>query len=196
MGPSCGHIIRAASLVGWILSGVNSSGFIQWPGGPAGYPSNPPDRIHFWKEEAIVGNQYMTVQLDQNGSIYDIYYPSVGFRRGAGTANEGYHGPEEFIGGPFGCGSDPARNEANGQMNVIAGMGGIGDGGTGIYWLKNANGTDYNNISQAYETDNNVVVTSNRLTIVGHRVQVAQYDFCPATTALPVVTDGTRTNYG
>src|ERR1043166_4454370 len=200
MGPSCGHIIRASVLAGWMLSGVNSSGFIQWPGGPAGYPSNPPDRIHFWKEEAIVGNQYMTVQLDQNGSIYDIYYPSVGFRRGSGTANEGYHGPEEFIGGPFGCGSDPNRNEANGQMNVIAGMAGIGilGGGTNsIYWLKNSNGTDYVTIGQQYVTDNNVVYTTNKLNITGSNIKVEQYDFCPATNAIPpVATDGVRTNYG
>src|SRR5919198_5713922 len=117
-----------------VLLAQSSFAIIAWPGGgTAGYPSDPPDRIHHFEEEAIVGNQYMTVQVDLNGTVYDIYYPSAGFRNGAGTANEGYHGPEEFIGGPFGCGNAAARNEANGQMNVIAGMGGIGDGGTGIY---------------------------------------------------------------
>ena len=51
MGRFYGHILKTSVLAGWILSGANTSGFIQWPGGPAGYPSNPPDRIHFWKEE-------------------------------------------------------------------------------------------------------------------------------------------------
>jgi len=172
---------------------------LQWPGYNAGYPSDPAGNIYHWKEEAVIGNQYMTVQLDQNGSLYDIYYPSVGLRNGSGTANEGYHGPEEFIGGPFGCGSDPSRNEANGQMNVIAGMGGIaipGGGTNAIYWLKNTNGTDYASVSQAYETDNNVVITSNMLVAAGNNIQIAQYDFCPSTNALPIVTDGTRTNFG
>jgi hypothetical protein len=114
------------------LDGNNGSNFtytvtssaILWPG--VGYPSDPASNIHHWKEEAIVGNGYITVQLDQNGSLYDIYYPSVGDRHGVSTANEGYRGPEEFPS----CGG--LDQEANGQMNVIAGMGGIGipTGGT------------------------------------------------------------------
>ncbi len=185
----------------WDTNGGSNYSFaiaaIQWPGGAAaGYPSDPANKIHHWKEEAIVGNQYMTVQLDMNGSLYDIYYPSAGFRNGSGTANEGYKGPEEFIGGPYGCSTDL---QANGQMNVINGMGGIAlvAGSTNsIYWLKNQNGTDYVNVSQAYVTDNNTVITSNRLNIAGNNIQVVQFDFCPTPNALPVVTDGVRTNYG
>ncbi|HXI83336.1 MAG TPA: hypothetical protein VNL17_04505 [Verrucomicrobiae bacterium] len=164
---------------------------ILWPG--VGYPSDPASNIHHWKEEAIVGNQYMTVQLDQNGSLYDIYYPSVGNRHGVSTANEGYRGPEEFPS----CGG--LDQEANGQMNVIAGMGGIGipvAGTNNIYWLQNANGSDYVNIGQRYETDNNVVYTTNLFTAGGKNILVEQYDFCPTTNALPVITDGVRTNYG
>jgi GH15 family glucan-1,4-alpha-glucosidase len=170
---------------------VSSAPAILWPG--VGYPSDPASNIHHWKEEAIVGNQYMTVQLDQNGSLYDIYYPSVGDRHGVSTSNEGYRGPEEFPS----CGG--LDQEANGQMNVIAGMGGIGiplAGTNNIFWLQNANGSDYVNIGQRYETDNNVVYTTNLLTAGGNNILVEQYDFCPSTNALPSITDGTRTNYG
>ncbi len=181
------------------LDGNNGSNYtytvasfaILWPG--VGYPSDPAGNIHHWKEEAIVGNGYITAQLDQNGSLYDIYYPSVGDRHGVSTSNEGYRGPEEFPS----CGG--LDQEANGQMNVIAGMGGIGipvAGTNNIYWLQNSNGSDYVNIGQRYETDNNVVYTTNLFTAGGKNILVEQYDFCPTTNALPTITDGTRTNYG
>ncbi len=191
-------IVKATALVAFVLGGVNSFAFIEWPGAPSpdGYPSDPASRIQHWKEEAIVGNQYMTVQLDANGTIYDIYYPSVGFRNGSGTANEGYKGPEEFIGGPFGC---PTDLQANGQMNVIAGMGGIQVSNT-IYWMKNATPPGvaaYDSFSQGYVTDNNVLVTSNRLNVSGNTMRIVQYDFCPTTNTISAVaTGGGRTNYG
>ena len=168
---------------------------MPWPGGDgAGYPSDPASRIHHWKEEAVVGNNFMTVQIDQNGALYDIYFPSAGDRHGISPANEGYRGPEEFPS----CGSLDA--EANGQMNVIAGMGGIGaqEGPTNsIYWLQNESGTAYVNVGQQWVSDwANVVSTTNKLTANSNNIQVKQYDFCPSTNALPVVTDGTRTNYG
>ena len=172
------------------VSGGGGSGPIPWPGGgAAGYPSDPASRIHHWKEEAVVGNGYMTVMLDQNGSLYDIYYPSAGNRHGASTANEGYRGPEDF---PSCWWLD---NQANGQMNVIAGMGGIGIGGN-IYWMKNSSGTDYTGHTQRYVADNNVVYTSYTLNATGNRIKIDQYDFVPATTALPTVSNGTRSNYG
>ncbi len=170
---------------------VSSAPAIMWPG--VGYPSDPASNIHHWKEEEIVGNQYMTVQLDENGSLYDIYYPSVGDRHGVSTSNEGYRGPEEFPSCPS------LDQEANGQMNVIAGMGGIGipqAGTNSIFWLQNSNGSDYVNVGQRYETDNNIVYTTNLLTAGGNNILVEQYDFCPSTNALPSITDGTRTNYG
>ena len=71
-------------------------------------------------EEAVVGNGFMTVMLDQNGSLYDIYFPSVGIRSGNDTANEGYRGPQNWPACPS------LDDEANGQMNLIAAMGGIG----------------------------------------------------------------------
>lgn len=162
---------------------------LPWPGGAtAGYPSDPASRIHHWKEEAVVGNGYLTVMLDQNGTLYDIYYPSAGNRQGVSTANEGYRGPEEFP-------SCPLDRQANGQMNVIAGMGGLGIGGS-IYWLKNQSGADYADVTQSYVPDNNVVFTTQRLTAPGNNIRVEQYDFCPVPTVLPVVAAGGRTNYG
>jgi hypothetical protein len=162
---------------------------LPWPGGTtSGYPSHPPERIHHWKEEAVIGNGYMTAMLDQNGTLYDLYYPSAGNRQGVSTANEGYRGPEEF---PFCTALTPA---ANGQMNVLAGMGGLGLGGS-IYWLKNAGG-EYTDIQQSYVKDNNVVRTLQRLTAPGNSIQVVQYDFCPVPAALPVVSGSGRTNYG
>ena len=181
------------------LDGNNGSNFtytvtsaaILWPG--VGYPSDPASNIHHWKEEAIIGNGYITAQLDQNGALYDIYYPSVGDRHGVSTSSEGYRGPEEFPN----CGG--LDQEANGQMNVIAGMGGIGipTGGTNnIYWLQNSAGVDYGNVGQRYVPDNNVVYTTNHFTAGGNNILVEQYDFCPSTNALPTITDGIRTNYG
>lgn len=180
--------------------GINyaySVGPIPWPG--FGYPSDPPDNIHHWKEEAIVGNGHMTVMLDQNGTLYDIYFPTAGQRTGGGTANEGYRGPQEW---PPGCTQN--GKEANGQMNLIAAMGGIAipSGGTNnIYWLKNTAGTDYTEIGQRWVSDDtDVVVTSNRLNVAGHNIKVQQYDFAPSEDAIPVNaiagarSDGTRTN--
>jgi GH15 family glucan-1,4-alpha-glucosidase len=172
---------------------------IPWPG--FGYPSDPATNIHHWKEEAIIGNGYINAMLDQNGALYDLYYPSVGIRHGVDTSNEGYRGPEAW---PE---ADPPTvpctnldQEANGQMNMIAGMGGIAigaDGTNNIYWLQNTNGTDYGNVGQQWDSDSvNVVLTSNQLVTAGNNIQIQQYDFCPSTNALPIVTDNTRTNYG
>lgn len=195
-------MMRRETLVSFVvfsLIAVTARAAIPWPGtpNPQGYPSDPASRIHHWKEEAIIGNQFISVMLDQNGTVYDIYYPSTGFRNGSGTANEGYKGPEEFIGGPFGCSTDL---QANGQMNVIAAMGGIDVAGN-IYWMKNHGSgpgpVGYDNISQAYLKDNNVVLTSNRLNVANNQFQVVQYDFCPSTNAIPpVAVGGGRTNYG
>ncbi len=167
--------------------GGGGSGSMLWPG--VGYASDPASNIHHWKEEAVFGNGYMNVMIDQNGSLYDIYYPSVGARHSVSTSNEGYRGPMEF---PYCPGLD---QEANGQMNMIAGQGGIGVTGT-VYWLQNSDGTDYTGVSQNYVTDNNSVYSVSTLNISGYHIKVEQYDFCPAPSALPVITDGTRTNYG
>lgn len=168
------------------------SSVLAWPG--AGYPSYPDENIHHFKEEAVVGNGYMTVMLDLNGTLYDIYFPSTGDRHGVSTANEGYRGPEEF---PNCSGLD---QQANGQMNVIAGMGGIKTGGN-IYWLKNTDGTAYTDVGQRWVSDNvNVVYSTNRFVAAGKNIKVEQYDFAPTTDVLPVISNcpGSlcRTNYG
>jgi hypothetical protein len=172
---------------------------VPWPGGAtAGYASDPASRIHHFEEQPVIGNGYILCMLDLNGSLYDIYFPSVGNRHGVSTANEGYRGPEEFPN----CGALDA--EANGQMNVINAMGGIGlvVGGTNeIHWLKNQVGTDYTSIGQKWVSDDvNVVLTTNQLNISGNNILVQQYDFVPSTDALPVITDcpadQCRTNYG
>jgi GH15 family glucan-1,4-alpha-glucosidase len=169
---------------------VYTSANIQWPG--FGYPSDPAGNIHHWKEEAVVGNGFMSVMLDQNGSLYDVYFPSVGVRSGSDTANEGYRGPQNWPN----CPSLDA--EANGQMNLIAAMGGMAvptSGSNSMYWLQDTDGTDYTDIGQQWDSDNTMVVyTSNRLNVAGSNIKVQQYDFVPPDTALPVITDGTRTN--
>ncbi len=179
-------------------AGSNYSYFsytMPWPGGAAaGYPSDPASNIHHWKEEAVVGNGFINVMLDQNGCLYDIYYPSVGDRHGVSTSNEGYRGPEQFPNCPS------LDNEAMGQMNAIAGMCGIGNDVAGtntIYWLQNTSGTTYSNVGQQWDSDSvNVILTTNTLTAGGNNISLKQYDFCPSTNALPIVTDGTRTNFG
>lgn len=164
---------------------------IPWPG--FGYPSDPAENIHHWKEEAVVGNGHITVMLDQNGTLYDIYFPSVGNISGTGTANEGYRGPQTW---PPGCSG--LDLQANGQMNLIAAMGGIAVpvGGTNqMHWFKNQTGTSYVDVGQRWLSDNvNIVVTSNRLNVAGYNIHVEQIDFVPSEDALPTVTDGTRTN--
>jgi len=174
--------------------GINftyTSATMPWPG--VGYASDPSINIHHWKEEAVIGNGHMSAMLDQNGTLYDIYFPSVGARSGTATANEGYRGPMAW---PPDCNN--LDLQANGQMNVIAAMGGIAvptGGSNAIYWLKNTTGTDYTDIGQRWVSDDtDVVVTSNRLNVAGFNIKVQQYDFIPAESALPLITDGTRTN--
>ena len=130
---------------------------LAWPGSgspnanyAAGYPN-----IHFWKEEAVVGNGYLNAQLDQNGSLYDMYFPSAGCINGMGTKNEGYFdGPDTF----------PSTLAAGqrGQMNINEGMAGIQIAGK-TYWQSNENGSDWSGITQSYAGDTNVVSTSSNL---------------------------------
>jgi alpha-glucosidase len=172
---------------------------LPWPG--VGYPSDPAPNIHHWKEEAIIGNGYITAMLDQNGTVYDYYFPSPGVATGSDTANEGYHadnGPQW----PYGCTQNDA--EANGQMNVVAAMAGIAitNGvNNDVYWLKNETGTNYTDVGQRWVGDDiDVVATSNRLNIAGYNIKVQQYDFVPSENAIPVghvvgaQFDGSRTN--
>jgi|GEM_PF-386921 len=145
---------------------------LAWPG--KGSPNSNPGagypNIHLWKEEAVVGNNWMNVQLDMNGSIYDIYYPSAGCVQGVGTKNEGYvDGYDTFPPGlPLGY---------RGQMNMNMGCAGLRVDGV-TYWLTNEGGA-YSNVAQAYVQDTNVVRSSQIFTANSNNIAVEQYDYCP-----------------
>jgi GH15 family glucan-1,4-alpha-glucosidase len=151
---------------------------LAWPG--RGYGNTSPGEgfpnIHFWKEEAVVGNNYTNVQIDQNGTMYDMYFPSVGGTWGVGTKNEGYvDGDDTFPPGlPLGSRGQMHMNQAQAGLRV--------DGVT--YWLSNEGGA-FSNHTQAYVTDTNVVHTASRLTISGNSILVDQYDFCPKGITFP-----------
>ncbi len=151
---------------------------LAWPGRGhgnadpgAGFPN-----VHFWKEEAVVGNNYTNVQIDQNGTVYDMYFPSAGCTWGVGTRNEGYvDGDDTFPPGlPLGYRGQMHLNQAQAGLRM--------DGVT--YWLSNEGGA-YSGHAQAYVTDTNVVHSSSRLTIGGSNVLVDQYDFCPKGVTFP-----------
>jgi hypothetical protein len=152
---------------------------LAWPGKGApygdhyaGYPA-----VHFWKEEAVVGNNYMTVMLDQNGAVWDVYYPSAGCVNGMGTKNEGYvDGADTF---PPGL---PLGNR--GQMNINQAMAGIRVDGV-TYWLSNEQAAGYADVTQSYITDTNVVQTSQRLVANGNNILIQQYDFAPKGITFP-----------
>ena len=159
---------------------------LAWPGSGspnanygAGYPN-----IHFWKEEAVVGNGYLNAQIDQNGSLYDLYFPSAGCVEGMGTKNEGYvDGPDTF---------PPTLTAGQrGQMNINEGLAGIQINGK-TYWQSNENGSDWNGISQAYLPDTNVVATSGNLVAGGANFRLDQYDFAPIGIAYPTDSGGVK----
>ncbi|MCE9559599.1 MAG: hypothetical protein K8R88_11680 [Armatimonadetes bacterium] len=151
---------------------------MPWPGAGAG-SANPQvgyPPVSFWKEEALVGNNYMNVQLDQNGTTYDIHYPSAGTVFGVATKNEGYVGGLDTF--PPGL---PAGNR--GQTHLNQAMAGLRVDGT-TYWMSNENGVGYDQVSQSYIKDTNVVQGLTSLKNKGITVQ--QYDFCPAGITFPL----------
>lgn len=152
---------------------------LAWPGQGSAFTNHtigyPP--VYFWKEEAVVGNNYSNVMLDQNGTLYDFYYPSAGNVNGVGTKNEGYSGGLDTF--PPGLPLDH-----RGQMNFNQAMAGLRvDGKT--YWLSNQNGGDFSAISQAYETDTNTVTSTATLSAAGNNIKVDQFDFTPAGITFP-----------
>ncbi len=153
---------------------------LAWPGGGAGssHPATGYPDVSFWKEEAVTGNNYINVQLDQNGTVYDIYYPSAGCVQGMGTKNEGYvDGLDTFPPGlPLG---------SRGQMNLNQLMAGIRVDGT-TYWMSNQNGAGYSSVTQNYQANSNSVHGSMILTGGGNSITVEQYDFSPYGISFPV----------
>ncbi len=174
--------------------GDNTFGYdtlLAWPGSGAGTASPgegyPP--LHFWKEEAVAGNNYINTMLDQNGSLYDIYYPSAGAVQGVSTKNEGYSdgGLDQF---PLFLSPDE-----RGQMHLNQAFLGIrptdpttGQGTT--YWLTNANGTDFIEVDQTWEGDTNVIRTSQTLVGDASGLEVTQIDFAPRGIAFPTTSGG------
>ncbi len=163
---------------------------LAWPGQgsafvnhTAGYPP-----VWTWKEEAVVGNNNINVQLDQNGSYYDVYYPSAGCVQGVSTKNEGYvDGNDTFPAGlPQGYRGQMHLNQAFCGLRV--------DGKT--YWLTNQTGADYSNLAQAYTPGTNTVVTQQRLSAGGNDISVQQIDFSPKGIAFPTWDDATTPNKG
>lgn len=152
---------------------------LAWPGQGSNFVNHtigyPP--VHFWKEEAVAGNNYINVQIDRNGSLYDIYYPSAGCIFGVGTKNEGYSGGLDTF--PPGL---PLTHR--GQMHFNTAMAGLRlDGKT--YWMTNQSGGDFSGVTQAYETDTNTVSSSSTLTAAGNNIRVQQYDFAPTGITFP-----------
>lgn len=156
-----------------------------WPGKGHPYADHgvgyPP--VSHWKEEGVVGNNNINVMLDQNGTVYDIYYPSAGCVQGVATKNEGYvDGLDTFP-----PGLPPGHR---GQMNVNQAMGGLRiDGKT--YWLSNINGAGYDNVDQYYLPRTNVIFTTARLYDNGNNILVEQFDFSPKGISYPNDLGGT-----
>ncbi len=162
---------------------------LAWPGQGSAFVNHtvgyPP--VWTWKEEAIVGNNNINVQIDQNGSVYDIYYPSAGAVQGVSTKNEGYvDGDDTFPPGlPLGF---------RGQMNLNQAFAGIRvDDKT--YWLTNQTGSDFTDIAQQYIPGTNTVQTTQRLVAGGNNITVQQIDFSPKGITFPN-TDGGQPNKG
>lgn len=159
-----------------IQAATGGNGFIYinklaWPGAGAGSPNPaagyPP--VSFWKEEAVVGNNYINVQIDQNGTIYDVYYPGAGAVQGVATKNEGYaNGNDTF----------PPLTSGRGQMHANQYMGGVRVDGT-TYWFSNQNALGYTDITQVYHPTSNSTVSSRRLNANGNNILITQYDFSP-----------------
>ncbi len=155
---------------------------LAWPGAGAGSPNPnegyPP--VSFWKEEAVVGNNYINVMIDQNGTVYDIHFPGAGAVYGVGTKNEGYaNGNDTF----------PALTSGRGQMHVNQLMAGIREGGT-TYWMSNQSGLGYDNVAQAYHPTSNTVSTTARFYANGNDISIQQTDFSPAGITFPTISGG------
>lgn len=160
---------------------------LAWPGAGAG-TGNPhagfPPVAHYL-EEGVVGNNYMNVMLDVNGTVYDVYYPSAGCVQGISTKNEGYVGGPDTFPPLLPLGS-------RGQMHMNQGMAGIRHNGV-TYWLSNEAGVGYENNAQQYVDDTNVIFTTAKLK--NSDITIDQYDFCPKDIAFPL-DDGANPNRG
>ncbi len=166
-------------------NGGNSYTFankIAWPGAGAGQPSPsagyPP--VSFWKEEAMFGNGYVAGMIDQNGTLYDIMFPTTGGVQGVGTRNEGYVGGNDTF-------PPNLPSGWRGQMHVNQAMVGIRPVSTGVtHWLSNPVGSNsFTNVAQAYNPTSNTVITSQTLSASGNNIALQQFDFAPIGITFP-----------
>jgi GH15 family glucan-1,4-alpha-glucosidase len=146
---------------------------VPWPGAGAGQPNPgagyPP--VAFWKEEGVVGNNWINTQMDQNGTWFDIYYPGAGGVQGVGTKNEGYvDGLDTF---PPGLPAD-----RRGQMHINQMMMGVRVDGL-THWMSNPSGVSYDNVTQQYLPNTNTIRSTSRLYAGGNNIEVEQIDFSP-----------------
>lgn len=157
---------------------------LAWPGAGAGSgsPSSGYPSVYFWKEEGVAGNGYINTMIDQNGSLYDIYYPGAGGVQGVGTRNEGYSGGNDTF--PPGLPVDH-----RGQMHLNQIMCGLRVDGL-THWLSNPNGISYTNITQSYVPNSNVIQGTSRLNYGGNNIAVEQVDFAPIGITFPLGTNG------
>ncbi|MCC6320436.1 MAG: hypothetical protein IT438_03245, partial [Phycisphaerales bacterium] len=188
--------LAAAGLSGLVLTAPSLAGVpgITWPGAGAGQPNPnagyPP--VSFWKEEGVVGNNFINTMIDQNGTIYDVQYPGAGGVNGVGTRNEGYAG---------GFDTFPPFTSGRGQMHVNQYMAGIRVTGQGpTHWYSNPGAVSYSQVTQAYHPTSQTITTTRRLNPGGGggpNLFITQHDFSPrlTTTAYPTFNDGgARTN--
>lgn len=162
-----------------LAAGSVASAQVVWPGAGAGQGSPgagyPP--ISFWKEEGVVGNNFINSMLDQNGTWFDIYYPGAGGVQGVGTKAEGYsNGLDTFP--PL----LPA--DRRGQMHLNQMMMGVRVDGL-THWMSNPNGVSYNQVSQSYVGDTQTVRTLSHLYAGGNSIDVEQIDFSPKNIVFP-----------
>ena len=156
---------------------------LAWPGAGAGQatPAAGYPGVNFWKEEAVFGNTFTAGMIDQNGTVYDMHFPTPGVVFGVGTHNEGYvDGGDTF----------PALLPGGwrGQMHLNQAMPGIRVDGV-THWLSNPSGVSYDQVTQAYLPTSNTVRTTQRL-FAGGNIAVEQFDFAPAGIAFPNNTGG------
>lgn len=185
-----GRSFRAASIVGLIVSahlalaGRSALGQVVWPGAGAGQ-SNPGagyPPVSFWKEEGVVGNNWINSQIDQNGTWFDIYYPGAGGVQGVSTRAEGYvDGLDTF--------PPNLPVDRRGQMHLNQMMMGIRVDGL-THWLSNPSGVSFDQVTQSYVGDTQTIRTTQRLFNGGSNISVEQFDFSPKGITYPNTTAG------
>lgn len=153
---------------------------IAWPGTGAGSPNPGEGYPQFWpwKEEGVVGNGDINAMIDQNGSVYDLYFPSAGAVRGVSTRNEGYYDGYQDQFPPS------LSSSQTGQMHLSQAFFGLrpSDPVTGAgttHWLTNPGGTDYAAVTQSYAPESNTITTTQTLVADGHDIDVVQTHFAP-----------------